>query len=181
METPTLSIEQLRFPLGRYKLPAVFQSVLIKESLTALTQLPGLLRDATAGLTQEQLDTPYRPGGWTVQQVVHHLADSHMNAYIRFKLALTEERPTIKPYDEAAWAHLADSKEALPEVSLQLLDSLHQRWVLLLQSLGFNEWHRTFVHPEGGEMFLFQTAGQYAWHGQHHLAHITSLRERMGW
>lgn len=181
MSTPSYTIEQLRFPLGRFESPNVYQSVLVKEAMADIAALPGLLASAVANLTDAQLDTPYRPGGWTIRQVVHHLADSHMNSYIRFRLALTEERPIIKAYEETAWAHLPDAKEAAPAVSVQLLQALHVRWGLLLQSLSFEQWHRAFVHPEGGDIFLFQAAGLYAWHGKHHLAHITTLQERMGW
>ncbi|MFC6997168.1 YfiT family bacillithiol transferase [Rufibacter roseus] len=181
METPTLTIEQLRFPVGRYELPTVFQSKIVKEAMAAIEDLPAQLVDAVSGLSEEQLDTPYRPSGWTLRQVVHHLPDSHMNSYIRFRLALTEERPIIKPYDETGWAQLPDACTADPAVSLQLLAPLHERWTMLLQSLTFEQWHRTFVHPEGGEIYLFQAAGLYAWHGRHHLAHIMSLKERMGW
>ena len=139
------------------------------------------MRAAVAGLTPEQLDTPYRPGGWTVRQVVHHVPDSHINSYVRFKLALTEEEPTIKPYDEARWAKLADTATTPVEVSLTLLDSLHSRWVPLLQSLTEADFARQFRHPELGMVRLDRNLALYAWHGKHHVAHITSLRERMGW
>jgi uncharacterized damage-inducible protein DinB len=132
------------------------------------------------GLREQQLDTPYRPGGWTVRQVVHHVPDSHMNAYVRFKLALTEDAPTIKPYAEDRWAKLSDSSAPL-ETSLTLLENLHSRWVLLLRSLSEEDWGRTFRHPELGVRRLDQTLGLYAWHGLHHTAHVTSLRQRMGW
>lgn len=181
METTTHTIEQLRFPLGRYELPTVFQSVLVKDSLAEIATLPAQLTAAVENLSQTQLDTPYRPGGWTIRQVIHHLPDSHMNSYIRFRLALTEDRPVIKPYEETAWAQLPDAKEADPAVSVQLLKTLHVRWALLLQALTFEQWHRTYVHPEGGDVFLFQAVGLYAWHGKHHVAQITSLKERMGW
>jgi len=134
-----------------------------------------------AGLSQEQIDTPYRPGGWTVRQVVHHVPDSHLNSYIRFRLALTEQEPTIKPYDEKRWAELADSRTGPMEVSLALLESLHARWVLLLRALTAADWKRTYRHPELGVVNLERTASLYAWHGRHHVAHITSLRQRMGW
>ncbi|GAA4306160.1 YfiT family bacillithiol transferase [Nibribacter koreensis] len=181
METPTLSLEQLRFPVGRFEYPSVYQTALTQKSIDVIAGLPAQLRAAVEGLTEEQLDTPYRPGGWTIRQVVHHLPDSHLNSYTRFRLALTEERPVIKPYDENGWAQLPDAQSAPIESSLQLLDALHQRWVMLLQSMNFPQWHRTFVHPEGGEMFLFQTVGMYDWHSRHHLAHITTLKTRMGW
>src|SRR5260370_890220 len=129
----------------------------------------------------EQLDTPYRPGGWTVRQVVHHVPDSHMNSYMRFRLALTEEQPAVKGYDEAAWAKLSDAQSAPVELSLALLDSLHRRWVVLLESLSPEQWKRTFQHSELGPVSLERNLALYAWHGKHHVAHITGLRERMGW
>jgi hypothetical protein len=153
------------------------------ERRAAIEQIgatPSRFRTAAAGLDERQLDTPYRPGGWTLRQVAHHLPDSHLNAYIRCKLALTEDAPTIKPYDEAAWARLPDSRLPI-DVSLTLLDSVHHRWVVLLESLSEAEWDRTFVHPEVGVTRLDQLVALYAWHGRHHVAHVTSLRERMGW
>ncbi|MDQ3223410.1 MAG: putative metal-dependent hydrolase [Gemmatimonadota bacterium] len=143
---------------------------------------PGHLREAVAGLTAEQLETPYRPAGWTVRQVVHHLPDSHLNAYTRIKLALTEEEPTIKPYEEARWAELPDARTGPIEPSLALLESLHQRWLLLLRQLRPSDFERRFRHPEHGRIFQVEEAvAMYAWHGRHHVAHITSLRRRMGW
>ncbi len=141
---------------------------------------PAQLRRALDGLDARQLDTPYRAGGWTVRQVAHHVPDSHLNAYIRLKVALTEEVPTVKPYDEAAWARLPDSKLSI-DVSLRLLDAVTERWVVLLDSMGDGEWARTFMHPEVGLTRLDQLAALYSWHGRHHIAHITTLRERMGW
>jgi uncharacterized damage-inducible protein DinB len=138
-------------------------------------------RAAVQGLTGQQLDARYRPGGWTVRQVVHHVADSHLNAYIRFRLALTEDEPTIKPYDQAKWAELPDARTAPAETSLQLIDSLHQRWVVLLRSMSDADFARSFLHPERGVMRLDTTLAMYAWHSRHHRAHITGLRERMGW
>jgi hypothetical protein len=142
---------------------------------------PAKLRQAAAGLTPEQLDTPYRPGGWTVRQVVHHVPESHMNAYIRFKLALTEDEPIVKPYDEAAWAKLPDVHTTPIETSLAMLDSLHDRWVRVLKSLDDAAFARAFRHPEIGLVKLEGNLALYAWHGKHHTAHITSLRHRMGW
>jgi hypothetical protein len=133
------------------------------------------MRLAVAGLSSEQLDRPYRPGGWTTRQVVHHVPDSHMNALVRFKLALTEDQPTIKPYDEARWANLPDA--ALPiEASLELTDALHRRWVALLESMSARDFQRTFAHPEAGVLRLDQWLAQYAWHGRHHVAHVRSIR-----
>ena len=149
--------------------------------LTDIAQTPSRLRASAQGLSPKQLDTPYRPGGWTVRQVIHHVPDSHLNSYVRFKLALTEENPTIKPYAEDRWAELGDTKTTPIEVSLALLDSLHDRWVRLLQSLTAQEWKKTFRHPQLGEMDLEKTLALYAWHGRHHVAHITELRKRMAW
>jgi len=132
-------------------------------------------------LNEAQLDTPYRDGGWTVRQVVHHVPDSHMNAYMRFRLALTEHEPVIKPYDEAAWAELVDGKTAPPEISLALLDALHDRWVRLLRSMTDADFQKQFRHPELGVVPLEKNLALYAWHGKHHVAHITRLRERMQW
>jgi hypothetical protein len=139
------------------------------------------LRAAVAGLNEEQLNTPYRDGGWTVRQVIHHVPESHMNAYIRFKLALTEDDPTIKPYNEAAWAETADVRDTPVEVSLALLDNLHNRWVVLLKSMSDADFSKQFRHPELGVVPLEKNLALYAWHGKHHVAHITSLRERKQW
>jgi hypothetical protein len=133
------------------------------------------------GLTETQLDTPYRQGGWTVRQIVHHVPDSHLNSYIRFKLALTEDRPTIKPYDEALWAGLSDSRDTPVETSLTLLESLHSRWIVLMRGMGEADWKRTFNHPERGVVSLENTLAMYAWHSKHHVAHITELRRRERW
>jgi uncharacterized damage-inducible protein DinB len=149
--------------------------------IAQLAEAPARLRQAIAGLNAEQLDTEYRPGGWTVRQVVHHVPDSHLNSYVRFKLALTEEEPAIKPYDEDRWARLEDSRVTPVETSLDLLDALHERWVMLLRSLSPDDFKRAFRHPELGAVSLNKNVGLYAWHGRHHVAHITSLRERMGW
>ncbi|MBC3539046.1 YfiT family bacillithiol transferase [Rufibacter sediminis] len=181
METSTLPLELLRYPLGRYEAPPLYGSAFVKQSLTSLEALPAKLRAAVHPLSDEQLDTPYRPGGWTLRQVVHHVADSHINAYTRFRLALTEDIPVIKPYQESPWAYLHDAHWADPALSLQLLEALHQRWIILLRSLCMEEWHRSFYHPESGEVYLFQAAGMYAWHGEHHVGHIDSLKQRMGW
>jgi hypothetical protein len=153
-----------------------------RSAIDEIAALPKRMREAVSGLTDAQLDTPYRPGGWTVRQVVHHVPDSHVNAYIRLKLALTEEAPTIKPYDEKTWAMLADSR--LPvEISLTLLDSVHARWVALCRDLNASDWARTFNHPEypEGPRTIDWLVQVYAWHSNHHLAHITSLRKREGW
>lgn len=146
-----------------------------------IAETPPRVRAAVAGLNDAQLDTPYRPDGWTVRQVVHHVPDSHMNSYVRFRLALTEDAPVVKPYEEARWAELHDARTMPIEPSLELLDSLHARWVPLLRSLTEGDWKRIFRHPDLGPVRLEQNAALYAWHGRHHVAHITRLRERMGW
>ncbi len=170
-----------RFPVGKFTYSGPPSEEQKQTFLTEIAQTPSQLRAAVQGLSAEQLDTPYRPGGWTVRQVVHHVPDSHLNSYVRFKLALTEENPTIKPYAEDRWAELGDTKTTPIEVSLTLLDSLHDRWVRLLRSLSPEEWKKTFRHPELGEMNLEKTLALYAWHGRHHVAHITELRKRMSW
>lgn len=175
--------QDLRFPIGHYQLP---EQPLTAEERSAYIQqlmaLPTELRMALDGLSGEQFDTPYRPGGWTVRQVLHHLPDSHVNSYTRFRLALTEDNPTIKLYDEAAWAQLPDVTIVPPDVSLILLDALHARWVVLLSQLTDEQWLRTWYHPEMQQTIrLDQALVMYAWHGRHHTAHITSLRRRMGW
>lgn len=178
----TTELEQLKYPIGRCALPAEITEAVRAEWIAEIAALPGLLREAVRGLSREQLDTPYRDGGWTVRQVVHHLPDSHMNSFIRFKLALTEEKPTIKPYDEARWAELPDSQGAPVEPSLTLLEGLHARWIKLLEGISETDYARVFVHPESGrEIRLDQNLGIYAWHGKHHLAHIAELAKRLGW
>ena len=175
------SIEtDLRFPVGRFAAPATITSGERSNAIATLAELPEQLRHAVDGLTALQLGTPYREGGWTLKQVVHHVADSHMNAVIRVKLALTEDWPTIKPYDEAAWAKLHDIVAPV-EWSLELIESLHARWVLLLQSLDDQQWQRGFNHPESSPMTVELVALLYAWHSRHHVAHITHLRTRESW
>lgn len=169
-----------KYPIGLFQFAGEMTSHEIQSWIKDIEDLPGLLRKAVIGLGEKQLDTPYRLEGWTVRQVAHHLVDSHMNAYIRFKLALTEETPVIKPYEEAKWAELPDYQ--LPvEVSLSLLEALHLRWGTLLKSLSPADWEKQFIHPESGEVSVGLNIGIYAWHGQHHLAHITSLCNRKGW
>ena len=171
----------LRYPIGRFEASQTITREQRQTWIDDIDHLPTNLRRAITGLNDEQLDTPYRPGGWTVRQVIHHLADSHMNAYVRFRLALTETAPTIKPYDEAAWAWLPDAKTAPVEVSLKLLDSLHERLTTLLRSMEDVDFDRTFRHPERGEMRLDTNLGLYSWHGLHHMAHIEQLRNREKW
>ena len=170
-----------RYPIGKFSYTGPLTPEQKQQCLTDIEQTPARLRAALGGLSDQQLDTPYRDGGWTLRQLAHHVPDSHMNAYIRFKLALTEEDPTIKPYAEDRWAELADTKLTPVEVSLTLLDSLHDRWLRLLRSLGPGDWQRTFRHPELGAMTLEKTLALYAWHGRHHVTHITALRARNGW
>jgi uncharacterized damage-inducible protein DinB len=174
-------MEQLKYPIGQFNYDAAASEEQREVWIKEISEAPQKLRLAVKGLSDSQLDTPYRPGGWTIRQVVHHVADSHMNSYIRFKLALTEDLPTIKPYDEAQWAELSDSVMLPVEISLQLLDSLHMRWVNLLKSISAEAYDRCFIHPESGIITLTRNLGFYAWHGNHHIAHITSLRARMGW
>jgi hypothetical protein len=175
-----LDTESLRYPVGHWSVPDASPATLAGH-LTEIAELPMRLREAIAGLDARQLDTPYREGGWTVRQVVHHLADSHVNAYVRCRLAATEDRPRIVAYDEAAWAELPDVRLA-PGVSLALLDALHARWVTMLRALppaALDE--RAYLHPEHGEVPLRTAVAMYAWHGRHHVAHVTGLRDRMGW
>jgi hypothetical protein len=170
----------LRYPIGKFDRLEILTSEERREHIEAIAATPAHLNAAVSGLKPEQLDTPYRPGGWTVRQVAHHVPDSHMNAFIRFKLALTEDEPIIKPYREDRWAELADAKAPI-EPSLVLLENLHKRWVLLLHSLAPPDFARKLRHPELGLMTLDQTLAVYGWHGRHHVAHITGLRERNGW
>ncbi|MFZ5818151.1 MAG: YfiT family bacillithiol transferase [Bacillota bacterium] len=174
-------MSDMRYPIGRFSRPERVTEADLQGYMEEIAQLPARLRAAVEDLSEEQLDTPYREGGWTVRQVVHHVADSHLNSYIRFKLALTEEQPTIKPYDEAAWAELPEAKSAPVAVSLTLLEALHDRWVRTLRAMSPGQFGRTFLHPEAGLMRLDQTTALYAWHSRHHVAHITALRTRMGW
>jgi uncharacterized damage-inducible protein DinB len=174
-------MEDLRYPIGKFSYDKESTSQKRAAWMRDIAELPVHLRKAVSSLSAAQLDTPYREGGWTVRQVVHHLADSHMNAFIRFKLALTESTPLIKPYDEKAWATLADVQGQDIELSLMLLQGLHARWSALLSSLGPDQLDRTFQHPESGIQKLDRTLQTYAWHSRHHVAHITRLRERSGW
>jgi len=174
-------MNDLRYPIGKFTYDGAMTADKKKAYVDGVAQAPAKLRSAVKGLTDAQLDTPYRPGGWSVRQVVHHLPDSHLNAYVRFKLALTESDPTIKTYAEDQWAELVDSKITPIDVSMTLLESLHDRWVRLLRSLSDEDWKRTFRHPELGSMTLEKTLALYAWHGPHHVTQITNLRDREGW
>ncbi len=171
----------LRYPIGEFKPVQSLTPDERRTAIDAIAEVPARLRVAVANLAPVQLDTPYRPGGWTVRQLTHHIGDSHMNALGRFKLALTEHKPTIKTYEENLWAELADTKTPPVEVSLNLIEALHTRWVILLRSLAPQQFPRTFRHPQWGTGTVDFLLAQYAWHGKHHVAHITTLRERNGW
>jgi uncharacterized damage-inducible protein DinB len=174
-------LNELRYPIGGFSAPKEISTELIKTYIKTIEEAPAKYRKAVQDLNEEQLDTPYRPDGWTIRQVIHHVPDSHINSYVRFKLGLTEDKPTIKTYDEAKWAELDDSKDTPVEISLTLLDSLHKRWALLLRSMTEKDFHKTVNHPERGEMRLDKLLALYDWHSKHHLAHIINLRKRMGW
>ena len=170
----------LRYPVGEFTMPATVTAVMRTEAIAAIAALPAKMRDAVRGLSDAQLDTPYRPGGWTVRQVVHHVPDSHMNAFVRLKLALTEDNPTVKPYDEKAFAALPDQRLPI-DPSLSILDGLHARWVAVLRALTPQQFVRPLYHPEIGAITIDYLVQTYGWHSRHHVAHITRLREREGW
>ena len=180
MESLDPEMPDLRYPIGKFSPPDTVTPDRVNRWIDDIEALPADLRRVVSALTDEQLDTPYRPDGWTVRQVVHHLPDSHMNSFVRFKWALTENRPLIKAYDEKGWAALPDSRAPI-DCSLDLLGALHSRWVDLLRNLDWPQLQREFVHPESGPVTLAVTVGSYAWHGRHHLAHIDRLIEREGW
>jgi uncharacterized damage-inducible protein DinB len=170
-----------RYPIGKFAFDGPPSEAQRNQFINDIEQTPAALRAAIRNLSPEQIETPYRDGGWTVRQVVHHVPESHMNAYIRFKLALTEDEPTIKPYMEDRWADTPDVEATPLEVSLAMLEQLHTRWVRLLRSLKATDWKRTFRHPAMGIVLLEKNLALYSWHGKHHVAHITELRKRMGW
>ncbi|MDP9121068.1 MAG: putative metal-dependent hydrolase [Acidobacteriota bacterium] len=174
-------MEDLRYPTGRFTRPEASTAADREQAILAIAETPARLRAAVAGLSPAQLDTPYRPGGWTVRQVVHHVPDSHLNAYTRLKLALTEEEPAIRSYEEQLWAELPEARTGPVEVSLALLDALHERWLLVWRALGEADWSRALRHPDLGRLSVDSLAALYAWHGRHHVAPITALRERLGW
>ena len=178
-------MSDLRYPVGKFEWVAPMSdeqgAKRRAEYINVIAELPAQMTAAVAELTPQQLDTPYRPDGWTVRQVVHHVPDSHVNAYIRFKLALTEDNPTIKPYNEAEWAKLADSRVTPIEVSLQMLAVIHTRWVDVMRAMSASDFGRTLYHPEHGVLSLDRMLAMYAWHSAHHLAHIQELRRRSGW
>ena len=171
----------LRYPIGQFEHGGEITDAEIRNWIDEIEALPELLRTTVQDLTDAQLDTPYRPDGWTIRQVIHHIADSHLNSLLRFKLALTEDTPTIKTYHEDRWAELADYRLAPVKISLDFIANLHARWVILLRSLNREDLSRAFKHPESGRTDLAWNVGNYAWHGKHHLAHITNLLERKGW
>ena len=173
------SLENLRYPIGKFSSPTDYSTEFINECIATIEALPQQLKAAVEPLNEEQLNTPYRPEGWTVKQLVHHIADSHMNSYVRFKWTLTEDHPTIKPYDEKGWAELKDSEITPVSISLSMLEALHYRWVNLLKSFTADDWNLTLQHPsEDNPWTLKMLVGIYAWHSKHHLAHITNLIER---
>ena len=174
-------MEGLRYPIGKFTFSGDLTEEQRQQAVDAIVAAPAQLRAAVAGLSEEQLETPYRPGGWTIRQVVHHVPESHSHSYIRFKLALTEDTPVIKPYDEALWAKTPDVLSTPLDVSLALLEALHERWVRLLKQMTDSDYERSFRHPELGLVRLDQNLALYAWHGKHHTAHISALRDRMGW
>jgi len=174
-------MEDLRYPVGRLQRPESLSDAQRRTAVDVIAAAPANMRAAVRGLDDTQLDTPYRLDGWTVRQVVHHVPDSHLNAYIRFKWALTEDTPTIKAYDEAAWAKLEDSRTTPVETSLTMLEVLHDRWVRLLRSLSASDYSRKLIHPENGPMTLDGLLATYEWHSKHHVAHIVGLRKRSGW
>lgn len=173
--------EDLRYPIGNFSFPASVTPDQLRTWIDEIEAHPAAFRQAVHGLSDTQLDTPYRPDGWTVRQVAHHLPDSHMNAYVRYKLALTEDEPTIRPYDQGRWAELRDANSGPIEPSLALLEQLHTRWVRLLRALEPTDFDRRFKHAEVGVLTLAKLTALYAWHGKHHTAHVTELRRRMGW
>jgi uncharacterized damage-inducible protein DinB len=181
MET-AVDLEPLKFPIGRWDLATADDGeAAVAAAIEAIAAAPARLRAAVAGLDDEQLDTPYRPGGWTVRQVVHHVPDSHLNAYVRTRWALTEETPAIKVYEEHLWAELPDARSGPVAMSLALLDAVHERWLRLLRALGPEQLDRAYRHPQMGVVGLRKMLSLYAWHGRHHEAHVTSLRARRGW
>lgn len=176
------TIEQLQYPIGKYEAPTSMTPELVKEWIAVLDALPSWMDVCIENLDEEQLKVPYREGGWNTQQVIHHLADSHMNAYVRLKLALTEDTPIVKPYAEAAWAELIDTQKVPVNVSVTMLHALHRRMVVLLQNIAENDWYRSYFHPEHKRKFpIWEVVALYAWHSRHHTEQIKRLRERMNW
>jgi len=178
--TPNTDTPDLRYPIGKRVPRASHTAESRAAAIQIIADTPARLKKAVTGLTEKQLDTPYRPGGWTVRQVVHHVADSHMNAYVRTRLALTEDNPPVKPYDESKWAELPDAKVMPIAGSLAIIEALHERWVHLLRALPAEKLSSTMFHPEHGKITIDALLEIYAWHGPHHTAHVTELRKREG-
>ena len=176
-----MELEKLKYPIGHFKSPEHINLDTVKKWIQEIEELPSQLSAVVANLSEAQLDTPYRDGGWTVRQIVHHIGDSHLNSYVRLKLALTEKQPTIKPYDQALWAELPDYTLFPVKDSLTFIELLHRRWVILLKSLDQDQLDLTFLHPESGIIILKKNIGLYAWHGRHHLAQIKALIQRKHW
>lgn len=177
-----MNLEEQKYPIGKFQQPETFTREILESYISEINSFPDRLSREVDYLSEGQLNTPYRPDGWTVRQVVNHCSDSHMNGFIRLKLALTEEKPVIRPYLEAKWAELADSEKFSIEPALKILEGIHHRWVAVLKSLTKEQWQRKLIHPQGDkEMSIQEITGHYNWHGNHHLAHITSLKERKGW
>lgn len=174
-------LEKLRYPIGRFRSPKQLSPEERQEKRTILRLFPARLRSACQHLSDQQIDTPYRPGGWTIRQVVHHVVDSHLNAYVRFRWALTEDTPEIKVYEEKAWALLPDASTAPISLSLDLLHHLHERWLVLLEAMREEEYQKELIHPVSGNLNLDEMLSLYAWHSGHHWAHITELKKREGW
>lgn len=179
--TSSPSVDELRFPIGKFSFSGTLTPEQRAQCIEDIAATPAKLRAAVSGLSPQQIETPYRDGGWSVRQVIHHVPESHMNAFLRFKWALTEHQPTIKPYKEDDWAKTPDVAKTSIETSLTMLTALHERWVNLLRSLQPADFNRKLNHPESGEMTLDKLLALYAWHGKHHTAHITSLKKRLGW
>lgn len=175
-------MEELKYPIGRFKVPENYTQQNLEQYISVIESFPKKIKQEVNHLNDEQLNTPYRPGGWTIRQVVNHCSDSHMNGFIRLKLALTEENPVIKPYLQELWSDLADSKFMPLEAALTILEGVHTRWTVVLKSMNNSQWKRRYFHPEkGSDVSLKESAANYAWHCEHHLTHITALKERMGW
>jgi hypothetical protein len=178
---PTPQADQARYPIGKFRRPQSLTAAERAEAISTIEAMPQKLAAAVKGWSDAQLDTPYREGGWTVRQLIHHVADSHMQAFTRIRFALTEDTPTIKPYEEKDWAKLADSQSMPVDASLRLLQSLHERWVFMLRALKDDQWQRVYRHPESGDTRVDHATALYAWHSNHHLAHITRLAAQQGW
>lgn len=176
------TLEALKYPIGRFKMPDTFTQDFKTQRIASISKLPQRLRDVLDNWSIEKLDTPYRQDGWTVRQLVHHIADSHINAFTRFKLGLTEDSPTIRPYDQAAWCDMEDAKKMDPDASLKIIEGLHQRWQGVLSDMSDEDYKRWIHHPEMNKKLNLEfMLGMYGWHSDHHLAHITKLKERMNW